>query len=56
MKTLYFDLTNPTQAAAYGALILAYTRNGLTFELERHGDWSSTAPEGTVGVTLTGGY
>lgn len=56
MKTLYFDLTNPTQAAAYGALILAYTSNGLTFQLERKSDWDSTATVGTVGVTLTGGH
>lgn len=56
MKTLYFDLSSPTQAEAYGAVISVYTQQGLTFELSRRGDWDSTAADCVVGVELTGGY
>ena len=53
MNTIYFDLTDKHQAEAYGRLVLTYVNRGLTFDLKHN---THDAPEGIVGVTLTGGY
>ena len=55
MNTIQFDLTDTVQSTAFGALVLSYAANGLTFELS-HDPCLHSGSQGTVGITLTGGY